>query len=78
MTRCRAEVRTYHLLDDEQMLYVLSHSRGFVKKLCEPIMKIQVIELVLYYNKVYLWKVNSKLTTCLELFPVLVLKISKY
>ena len=30
MTRCRTEIRTYHLLDDERMRYVLSYGRGFV------------------------------------------------
>ena len=28
MTRCRTEIRTYHLPDDERMRYVLSHGRG--------------------------------------------------
>ena len=27
--RCRADIRTYHLSDDEWMRYVLSFGRGF-------------------------------------------------
>ena len=33
MTRCRPEIRTYHLSDDERMRYVLSHGRGFALQL---------------------------------------------
>ena len=29
MTRCRTEIRTYHLPDDERMCYVLSYSHGY-------------------------------------------------
>ena len=28
MTQCRAEIRTYHLPDDERMRCMLSHGRG--------------------------------------------------
>ena len=30
MTLCRAEIRTYHLPDDERFRYVLRHGRGFI------------------------------------------------
>ena len=29
MMRCRSEIRTYHLSDNERMLYVLTNCRGF-------------------------------------------------
>ena len=31
MTRCRAEIRTYPLPDDERMRYVLNHGLGMVQ-----------------------------------------------
>ena len=32
MMRCQAEIRTYHLPDDERMRYVLNHGRGYNNK----------------------------------------------
>ena len=42
MTRCRAEIRTYYLPDEERMRYVLSHGRGYKNVYIQIFIHIQV------------------------------------
>ena len=40
MTQSWTEIKTYHLPDDEQMRYVLSHGRGLFFKHSFPIIRV--------------------------------------
>ena len=44
MARCQAEIRTYHIFDDDRMRYVLSYGRGLISELSRQVCFVQNIK----------------------------------